>query len=49
MSRRHPRTLADRTFRTVLADLADLDAEIEAARRRQQDVVVLAIRLRPAS
>jgi hypothetical protein len=48
MSRRQPTTLADQTFRSVLADLADLDAEIEAARRRQEEAAVRAARLRDA-
>lgn len=50
MSRRHPTTLSDQTFRAVLADLADLDAEIEASRRRQRETVALtAARPRDAS
>jgi hypothetical protein len=49
MSRRHPTTLADRSFRAVLADLAELDAEMEAARRRQEEAVALTARLRTAS
>jgi hypothetical protein len=46
MSRRQPTTLADQTFRAVLADLADLDAEIEAARRRQEEAVAQAASVR---
>jgi hypothetical protein len=49
MSRRNPTTLPDRSFRSVLADLADLDAEIEAARRREEAVVATAPRIRTAS
>jgi hypothetical protein len=46
MSRRQPTTLAAQTFRAVLADLADLDAEIEAARRSREAVVARAARRR---
>jgi hypothetical protein len=49
MSRRQPATLADQSFRAVLADLAELDAEIDAARRRQEDASALVARLRAAS
>ena len=49
MSRRQPTTLADQSLRAVLADLADLDAEIEAARRHREQTVALAARLRAAS
>jgi hypothetical protein len=49
MSRRQPTTLADCSFRAILADLADLDAEIDAARRGHKAAVALAARLAAAS
>jgi hypothetical protein len=42
MSRRQPTTLQERSFRAVLADLADLDAEIDAARRREETLALVA-------